>query len=141
VLTRGAGSTVDVLMVRMGGARDQTAPPAIVGPTWVAEDIDRRGVIDNLQSHVTFTSEGRVQGSGGCNAFTGGYTLAGDRLEIGTEGGNLAATLKACPPAVMDQEAKFTDALGRVRSWRIENGLLFLLDADGEPILRFWRRP
>jgi putative lipoprotein len=137
VLTRGAGDTVAVMMIRMPGERAQ---PTLVGPTWVAEDIDQQGVIDNLQSHVTFTPEGRVQGSGGCNAFTGSYTLEGDRLEIGTAGGQLAATLKACPEAVMNQEARFTDALGRVQHWRLENGLLGLLDAERAPILRLWRR-
>jgi putative lipoprotein len=121
-------------------ARAEATSPALVGPIWVAEDIDQRGVIDNLQSHVTFTPEARVQGSGGCNAFTGGYSLAGDRLQIGTEAGQLAATLKACPEAVMDQEARFTDALGRVRSWRLDRGLLFLLDAEDTAILRLWQR-
>ncbi len=140
VLTRGAGDTVEVGMVRIPAGRSEAVQPTLVGPTWVAEDIDRRGVIDNLQSFVTFTPEGRVQGMGGCNGFTGGYTLDGDRLEIGGEGRRLAATLKACTPAVLDQEARFLDALGRVRSWRIENGLLFLLDAGDEPIVRLWRR-
>ncbi len=137
VLTRGAGDSVEIMMIRLPGERAQ---PSLVGPTWVAEDIDQQGVIDNLQSHVTFTLDGRVQGSGGCNAFTGSYTLEGDRLAIGTAGGQLAATLKACPEAVMHQEARFTDALGRVQSWRLESGLLFLLDAEGAPILRLWRR-
>jgi heat shock protein HslJ len=31
-------------------------------------------VIDYLQSHITFTADGQVHGSGGCNNFTGGYT-------------------------------------------------------------------
>lgn len=140
VLTRGAGDTVDVAMVRIPAERAEASVAMVIGPTWVAEDIDQRGVIDNLQSHVTLTPEGRIHGSGGCKAFAGGYTLDSDRLLFGTEGGQLAATLKACPDAVMDQEARFTDALSRVQSWRIENGLLFLLDAEGTPILRLWRR-
>ncbi len=110
------------------------------GPVWVAEDIDNRGVMDILQSTVAFTPEGRVQGFGGCNNFTGAYTQDGNSLSIGTEGGQLATTRKACPPAVMDQESRFMDALGRVSAYRIEQGLLHLLDAEGTPILRFWQR-
>jgi putative lipoprotein len=140
VLTRGAGNTVEVRMVRIPAERSEAVLPTLVGPTWVAEDIDRRGVIDNLQSFVTFTAEGQAHGFGGCNDFSGGYDMDGDRLEIGGEGARIASTLKACTPAVMDQEARFLDALGRVRFWRLNMGLLFLLDAEGEPILRLWRR-
>jgi putative lipoprotein len=140
VLTRGAGNQVDVTMVRIPAERSEAVLPTLLGPTWVAEDIDRRGVIDDLQSFVTFTAEGQAHGFGGCNDFSGGYEVDGDRLEIGGEGRRIASTLKACTPAVMDQEARFLDALGRVRFWRIDLGLLFLLDAEGEPILRLWRR-
>ncbi len=140
VLTQGAGDSVEIIMQRLPIETTEATPPPLVGPTWVAEDIDQQGVIDNLQSFVTFTAEGQAHGFGGCNNFTGGYTMDGDRLEIGGEGHRIASTLKACPEAVMDQEARFTHALGRVHSWRIENGLLFLLDAEGAPILRLWQR-
>ena len=94
VLTRGAGDTVEILMVRM--AAGNAAPPEaataagssadaamLVGPTWVAEDIRGRGVIDNLQSHITLTAEGQAHGLGGCNNFTGGYQLEGATLALG----------------------------------------------------------
>ena len=147
VLTRGAGDTVEILMVRT--AAGDAAPPGaakeagssgdmarFVGPTRVAEDIRGRGVIDDLQSHITFSAEGRAHGLGGCNNFTGGYRLEGATLELGP----LAGTRKACPPAIMDQEARFHDALGETRGYRFENGLLFLLDAQGAPVMRLWPR-
>ncbi len=140
VLTRGAGDSVEVALVRVADGQPTRTFAMLVGPVWVAEDIDNRGVMDILQSTVAFTPEGRIQGFGGCNSFTGAYTQDGNSLTIGTEGGQLATTLKACPPAVMDQEARFMDALGRVSAYRIEQGLLHLLDAEGTPILRFWQR-
>lgn len=140
VLTLGAGDAVEVTMVRVANGQPTRTFAMLKGPVWVAEDIDNRGVIDALQSSVAFTSEGRIQGSGGCNGFTGAYEQSGNSLSIGTESGQLATTLKACPPAVMDQEARFMDALGRVSAYRIEQGLLHLLDAEGTPILRFWQR-
>jgi putative lipoprotein len=145
VLKRGAGDTVEVGLVRVAaGLPEPAAPglagPALVGPIWVAEDIDRRGVIDDLQSHVCFGADGQAEGSGGCNTFAGGYRLDGDRLEIGGDGFEIATTLRACPPAVMDQEGRFLDALTRVRAWRIEQGLLIVVDTEGQPILRLWRR-
>jgi putative lipoprotein len=150
VLTRGAGDTVEILMVRTAAA--DAAPPAppgeagateapddmaaLAGPTWVAEDIHGRGVIDDLQSYITFTAEGQAHGSGGCNNFTGGYRLEAATLEVGP----LAGTRKACPPAIMNQEASFYEALGATRGYRFGNGLLFLLDAQGAAVMRLWRR-
>lgn len=139
VLTRGGGDTVDILMVRVAGDAPAAVLPMLVGPAWVAEDIDNRGVLDRLQSRITFTPESRVEGMAGCNGFGGGYVVDGDRLEIGGEGRRLVSTLRACAPAIMDQEARFHDALGQVRFWRINMGLLFLLDAEGTPIIRLWR--
>jgi len=147
VLTRGAGNTVEILMIRTA-ARDAASPgpaasagspgdpAALVGPTWIAEDIGNRGVMDYLQSHITFTADGQAHGSGGCNSFTGGYTLDGATLHLGP----LASTNKACPPAIMNQEASFHEALGQTRGYRLENGLLFLLNALGTPVMRLWPR-
>jgi putative lipoprotein len=143
VLTRGAGDTVEILMVRTAAgdaARPKAAgagdEAALVGPTWVAEDIDGGGVIDYLQSHITFTAEGQAHGFGGCNNFTGGYALDRATLALGP----IASTRKACPPAIMNQEARFHQALGKVRGYRFENGLLILLDAESVPVMRLWPR-
>lgn len=143
VLSRGGGDRVDLMLVRASGRpapRTGVAPPAassgLIGPTWVAEDIDQRGAMDMLQSSITFTPEGDAQGSGGCNSFRGTYKLDGVGLTLGP----LAGTRRACPEAIMDQEARFHDALGRVRSFRIEQGLLYLLDEQGRAVLRLWQR-
>lgn len=138
VLTRGAGDSVEILMVRTAAgapaARGDAA--ALVGPTWVAEDIRNRGVIDDLQSSIVFTAEGQAHGFGGCNNFTGRYTLDGTTLTLGP----LASTKKACPPAIMNQETSFYEALSATRGHRFENGLLFLLDARDASVMRLWRR-
>ena len=130
------------VVVPMAGTvlADGVAPvegePSLVGPIWVAEDIGNRGVIDDLQSHVTFTAEGRAQGSGGCNNFSGACAHAAATLDVGP----LATTKKACPPAIMDQEARFFEALGQAHGYRFENGLLYLLDAQGISVMRLWPR-
>jgi putative lipoprotein len=107
----------------------------LAGSTWVAEDIDQRGVIDYLQSRLQFVSTDRVAGFGGCNAFNGSAELSANRLRLEP----LAATKKLCPPAIMDQEERFLKALGSVRSARMQNGLLYLQDEAGKDILRLWR--
>ncbi|MGI9245838.1 MAG: META domain-containing protein, partial [Steroidobacteraceae bacterium] len=107
----------------------------LVGSTWLAEDIDQRGVVDRLQSRLTLEGVDRVRGFAGCNSFRGPAQLAAGSLAFGP----FATTRMACAPAVMDQERRFLDALVRARSAAAQHGLLYLYDAAREPILRFSR--
>ena len=143
VLTRGAGDTVDVSMVSIGGPttdrRSTRGGPhnaGLIGPTWVAEDIAGKGVIDNLQSTITFAADGTVQGNGGCNRFHGRYTGEGQKLTLG----QLARTSRACLPAIGEQDQRFYQALDKTRGYRIEKGLLVLLDSHDQPTMRLWKR-
>ena len=143
VLTRGADNTVDILMVQAPGTKAIRPAPTgtpdhsnLIGPTWVAEDIAGKGVMDNLQSTITFTADGTVHGTGGCNRFHGGFTVEGEKLAFG----QLANTSRACLPAIDEQEQRFHQALQQTRGYRIEKGLLFLLDVYGEPQMRLWKR-
>jgi len=115
------------------------AAPAAAGPipqgVWIVEDIDGRGVIDNLQS--TLQAEGdRVAGMAGCNRYNGQLREDGTGLSIGP----VMSTRMMCPPAVMDQEQKLFSALARVRGQTQRNGLLHLQDAEGRTIIRLSRK-
>lgn len=106
---------------------------SLIGSEWLAEDIDNRGVLDRLQSRLSFSTADQVSGFGGCNQFSGKAELDGSKVSFGP----LGATRKMCDPSVMDQEDRFMKALARVRSARSENGLLYLMDEAGTAILRF----
>ena len=54
--------------------------------------------------------------------------------------GPVAATRRACPPTEMEQEARFFAALEAARGFRMEHGLLVLLDAEGKPVARLDRQ-
>jgi putative lipoprotein len=136
VLTQGAGREVEVLLVRARGEAGGGGQ-GLVGPGWIAEDIGGRGAVDRLQSTITFGADGRAHGSGGCNRFTGGYTLEGNSLRFGA----MASTNMACVPAAMDQEQRFHAALAAVQGYRIENGILHLTGAGGATVLRLSRAP
>lgn len=136
VLTAGGGDKVAVMMVSTTAGSPRPKPASLVGSSWVAEDIDGEGVMDNLQSFVTFGADGSVHGSGGCNRFTGKYVLDKSNLSFGP----LAGTRKACFEAVMNQETRFHKALATVTAYRIENGLLFLLNKNGQTVIRCWQR-
>jgi RimJ/RimL family protein N-acetyltransferase len=76
---------------------------------------------------------GRAVGSGGCNRFTGGYSLEGDRLSFQP----LASTRMACAPELMQAEGEFFSALGRTARVSFAEGELALLDEAGAELLRF----
>lgn len=100
---------------------------------WLAEDIGGRGVADGIQTTIEIAGDRSVSGSGGCNRYHGKADVSDGGVSIGP----LAATRMACPPAAMDQERKFFDALAQARGWKLDGGKLLLLDGLGTTLVRF----
>lgn len=160
VLTGGAGREVALVLARVGGADSapaaagtDTPPPSapppnpapaaaappLQGTRWVLVRVGMQRVITPTADprrvpHLVLDPAGRrVTGSGGCNRLFGGYALDGTALTFAGVGG----TRMACPD-VMATETAFTEALGRVRAWRVVDGRLEMLDAPaGEVVLAF----
>jgi heat shock protein HslJ len=121
-----------VLLVERESA-SMNANISLTGTSWWVEDIAGKGVIDMSHTTIEFPEEGKVAGDAGCNRYFGGVEIAGSNMKVGA----LASTRKMCPPALMDQETNFFQAMGKVASWEIaETGLLHLQDADGFDQLR-----
>lgn len=110
--------------------------PNLAGTTWLAEDIDGRGVIDDLQSTLGFETDERVSGMAGCNRFFGSVTIDGGSISVGP----LGSTRMACPPAIMDQEDRFLKALANARRFETKDGLLMFFGDGPAPLLRFSRK-
>ncbi len=105
----------------------------LYGTEWLAEDIQQRGVIDNLETTLSIDDEGRVSGLAGCNRYSGRVTLEGTRLSFSP----FASTRMACLPAVDEQELRFFEALSQSAGYRRdETGMTFFDDA-GVEVLRF----
>ncbi len=117
-------------------AKADPALGELVGSTWLVEDIEGGGVIDSLQSTLTFDSAEKVIGMGGCNNFFGAVKIDDHAIKLGPLGG----TRKACGEAIDNQEFRFFQALEKVRSFEFDQGLLFLLDREGTQVLRLSRK-
>jgi putative lipoprotein len=113
VLTGGVDET-DILVERV--ASSEPAPEPTPEGHWLAEDILGGGVIDNVETVLEIAADGSVTGSSGCNRITGTAKIKGDSIEFGP----IAATRRACVPAVGDQEQKFFKALGLARHWQVD---------------------
>ena len=103
---------------------------------WMLEYVDGLPVIDRSPAFIEFSEDGRVGGDASCNRFSGGYELTGTTLALG----EIAATRRMCSETLNDQELRVLQVLSRVAGWRIENGLLLLLDADSAELIRASRR-
>lgn len=87
------------------------------------------------EPHLILKAEGgRVIGFGGCNNFTGGYTLDEQTLRISF--GQLASTMQACPTG-MDVERSFGEMLERVDNYTLDGDHLSLNRARMAPLARF----
>lgn len=104
------------------------------GAEWVVEDIGGRGIIDSSRVTIRFLGDNRVVGQSSCNRYFGPWNLTGEGLEMG----QMAGTLMACAPALMQQEGRFLEMLSEVQRFRIgQNGELILTTADGDTLRAF----
>lgn len=89
---------------------------------------------DRLREPSLLLAEGedRASGSGGCNRFSGGFKLEGERLSFLP----MAATRMACLQGGQI-ESGYLLALSGVASYRLRGGSLELLDAAGGLVVRF----
>lgn len=115
----------------------ETDMMALEGPTWrLASVVDADGEMQTVPEGVEATAtfaDGAVSGSSGCNRFNAGYTTGGDRLTI--ERG--MSTLMACPEPQETVEKAFVAALEATQAYRVEDGRLAWLDAEGREIATF----
>ena len=81
-------------------------------------------------------ADGQLSGSAGCNNYTGTVTgLADDPSAF--QVGPIAATKKACPDPVMNQETTYLNRLGQVKSWKYDAGQLALLYASDTDVPQY----
>lgn len=105
--------------------------------TWVVEDINRGGVIDNSHLTLSFGQDGRMSGSTNCNTFTGSFKSTSTKLIFS----DVAVTEKAClAEALQNQEAAYLAILNASASEGIawaytEDGALELKTEDGKRLL------
>jgi heat shock protein HslJ len=101
---------------------------------YVLEWIGERPLIDNSHLTMTLGNDGRAYGNAGCNHWFASYHLQGNAITFGPVG----STRKLCAPALMEQEHRFLEAMGKVQRWDVSPiEQLRLWPAQGKP-LRFW---
>ncbi len=132
VLTQGQPTNaVEIIVNRVPGG-----DVGIPDQEWTLQSMIIDGTEIALESGVSttirFAADGKYGGSGGCNSYTGLYTLQGNTISLGAA----AATLMLCQTG-MDQETNFFAALETLSSFEIAADSLQLSSADGKTMLTF----
>ncbi len=132
VLTNGAGDETDLVLVQVSGQ----GAAKLENTNWTVIGINGAVVDAERPPQISFTQNGSFNGFGGCNRYMGQAELSGDTIAFPD---NMAATLMACPPAMEEVEDQFFAALQGVTTYAVAGDSLVLLDAAGEPVLKFIR--
>lgn len=111
------------------------AQQGLAGSEWRPLTVAGQPFPEGVEAFVQFGADGRLTGLGGCNRFSGSYSIDGDNLTIGP----VAATRMACPEPAMAAEAALFAAFDAAASFSRDEADLNLLDADGVPVAAFAR--
>lgn len=120
----------DVLAER-GPARAVDPRRGPVGSWRFERVLDRAVPADARAAGVTIGADGSVAGSTGVNAFGGEADPAGfvdGMLRLGP----IMSTRRAGPPQAMALERDILTVLAHVRAFRVDHGVLILLEGDSE---------
>jgi heat shock protein HslJ len=104
---------------------------SLVGKTWTLRSIVSRDFAGDPAQTIKFNDDGTVEGFGGCNAFTGTYTLMDDQLEFGP----LDHGEKSCGAAEEEREYTYLTYLATVRRLDTQtssNELILLTENQSE---------
>jgi copper homeostasis protein (lipoprotein) len=106
---------------------------------WVLTRLGNEPIVldDNMREprFMLSSADNRISGFGGCNNFTGEYSVTGTSMRLGP----LATTLRACA-AGGDLEARFLAALEATRSYRRYRNHLELYDEERNTVARLESR-
>lgn len=118
------------LLSACAGAASASAP-SLNGSEWQLTELNGK----KLPVHVRITlvfKDGKAGGTAACNGYGADYKQDGAKLSLG----QAVSTLMFCE-GMMDYERDYLAAFGKVKSFKLENDVLSLLDEKSAVLLVF----
>jgi heat shock protein HslJ len=81
-------------------------------------------------------TDGQISGSAGCNTYNATLTSTADDPSA-FKVGPVAATRKACPDPIMQQETRYLTLLSQAKAWKYDAGQLALLYASDTDVPQY----
>jgi heat shock protein HslJ len=108
------------------------APEAgLDGTSWTLTEIGGAAPVAGSPATLEFLADGGVAGTTGCNRYFGGFTADAASLSFGQMG----STKMACEPALMDQENRYLEIIGRAASYTLAADTLTITADDGTTLV------
>lgn len=115
----------------------QAGPGERLAGAWHVAEIGGKPVVANSQVTMVFDpATSRFSGDTSCNGYGGQYTLKGSEISISRP----VMTLKACEPALMEQEGRFVEFLQQSQAVDIDAAGALVLRTGGNATLKAVRR-
>ncbi len=114
-----------------------TTAQTLTGSAWRLVESSKDGKsAPNVESTLTFDAK-NASGKGGCNRFSGSYTVTGDKIQFGA----FASTLMACiENEVATQEAWYLKSLGTANRYEVSGNTLRIYFEAGKQVLTFAKK-
>jgi heat shock protein HslJ len=111
--------------------------PAPAGTTWKLASYGPAGnptlAAPDVETSVAFGSDGLINGTVGCNSFSGSFKVSGSQVTFDA----LASTLMACEDALMQQESGVFAVLTGTANFKMDGDTLTISSADGATAVTF----
>ena len=120
--------------VPVSGELEVTA--ALFDTIWQVRNIHGHAVHEATEVSLSIAPDRRAGGNGGCNSYFTEAMFDGPALRFGP----VAGTRMACDTPVMRQEAEYFAALEATASYELAESTLYLLDTEGNPLVRLMRQ-
>lgn len=134
----------DVLELRSGNevlVLFEAIPTSLANTEWRLTGLNNGeqavvSVVATTEITATFTEDGTLAGSSGCNSYRATWEAENGTISIGPAMG----TKKMCPgEGVMEQEARYLEVLGLVTTYRLDATRLEMFDDEGARQLQYIR--
>ena len=109
------------------------------GKTFAVTAVNGSATLPEAVMTASFSAEGQVSGSSGCNNYNGSYSASGSAGSGQMSVGVLTGTNLFCgdPPGVMEQEEAFRNALRAVTTYEfVTDTIVVLRNAVGQEVVR-----
>jgi heat shock protein HslJ len=111
---------------------------SFTGTHWLLDELGSRAwsEVTDRPAYLLFNPDRTMEGFSGCNKISGTFLLRDEMLQIE----RVVQTRMACPGS-MEGEYRLISALDKVRSYRIGDNVLELIDPNDQVLARFLAGP
>lgn len=109
------------------------ASSTLVDTSWQLTSLAGKEPLKDVEVTLNFSKDS-IGGNDGCNTYGGSYQSSKDTITFGND---IFSTMMYCTDEIATQYNLFYDALKQAGSYKITDGNLSLIDAEGNILAEF----